>query len=299
MAEVPQRFALTDDLHVVVVPLDDLREQDVNAQMMEPRHFDRLTQNIQDRGMVESLPYCHQPDGAGPISIVSGHHRARAARAAGLTAIPVIVDTRAMRRSEILAKQIAHNELHGSPDEAILRQMVAMIDNVDDLLTTGLPEDFLPTVGADDTSLDLPHAEFDWRMITLLFLPGDLADFTAALDMIDKHSEMVGLAARADFEAFAQAAIKYGRLTNIRNVATAVAAIIETARREIAEMERDGVQEASYWVRTASLVGAQMPQDAALVVREAVDKAIANGDCTPENQWLMLERWAADYLAGQ
>jgi len=239
----PERWQIADDLYVQFVDISALREQDVNAQVMQPRHFERLTENIRQRGQVESLPYCAQPDGDGPIEIVSGHHRARAARAAGLTAIPALVDTRPMRRSEIVAKQIAHNELHGSPDEDVLRQLVAMIDNVDDLLATGLPEDFLPTVDRDDTTLAIPHGEFDWRLVTLVFLPHQLADFTHALEVIDKQSDLIGVAPATQYADFVAAAYRFGLTRNIQNIATIVAVLTDLARREVEQAAAEAVTE--------------------------------------------------------
>ncbi|HEU5032745.1 MAG TPA: ParB/Srx family N-terminal domain-containing protein, partial [Spirillospora sp.] len=84
MAEQPdlsQRFPIADGLYVMWLEPTVLREQDVNAQTMSPRHFDRLTENIRGRGMIESLPYVYWPDEEGVPEIVSGHHRCRAARA--------------------------------------------------------------------------------------------------------------------------------------------------------------------------------------------------------------------------
>lgn len=292
------RFEIADGLYVMWVDVASLREQDLNAQMMQPRHFDRLTENIRQRGQIESLPYCHWPDETGPVEIVSGHHRARAARAAGLRQIPAIVDTKPMRRSEVVAKQIAHNELHGEPDEAILAQLVKMIDNVDDLLTTGLPEDKLPTVDPDDTKLDLPHAEFDWRLVTLMFLPAQMADFTAALDAIDKHSEVVGFADRTQFEDFAKAVHRYGWLQNVRSMATAITVLTELARREADLLEADGVKPGGTWTRTAAIVGPEIPPDAADVVRQAVEKISADAGISADEPWKALELLAAEYLGG-
>ena len=87
------------------------------------------------------------PGREGPKRICSGHHRARAARAAGLTEIPCLVDTAPMTHSEFTAQQIAHNELHGTPDTNVLAQLVRMIEDVDDLLATGLSEQELSKLG--------------------------------------------------------------------------------------------------------------------------------------------------------
>jgi hypothetical protein len=296
MAQDQQRFEVADDLAVVIVDIASLKEQDLNAQQMQPRHFERLTENIRGRGQIESLPYVAQAGGEGPMEIVSGHHRARAARAAGLTSIPVLLDTKPMRRSEITARQIAHNELHGSPDEDVLRQLVASIDNADDLLATGLDEDWLPTADRDDTMLDLPHAEFDWRTVTLMFLPAQLDDLTAALDSIDKHSELIGVAPFEQFVPFADAAYAYGRLRNVRNLATVIGLLTAIAAREAEQMQSDGVKPGSTWTRTAELIGGAMPPDAADVVRQAADKARKEHQLPDDEPWRALEVLAAEYL---
>lgn len=287
-----------DGMFVMILPIAELREQEINAQVVPPRLMDRLTENIRIRGQVESLPYVYWPQREGVPEIISGHHRVRAARAAGLTDIPCLVDVIPMRRSQVTAKVIAHNSLVGTPDETILAQMVASIDNVDDLLMTGLPEDQLPVPDDDSAPLGLPHAEFDWRTVSLLFLPRQLDQFESALDAIDKHSEMVGVAPREDFEEFSRQVIGYGRAFNIRSVATAVSAIIAIARRETELADSDGVRPDSTWTRTAELVGPAMPPDAADVVRQAVDRMRLAGDVPDDQPWRALEYLAASYLAG-
>lgn len=232
--QTPERLRVGEDLFVVVVQGSALKEQDINAQVMQPAQFDRLTENIRKRGSLESLPYCHQPGGKGPISVVSGHHRARAARQAGLTNFPVLVDTREMTLSEVRAKQIAHNELHGSPDEEILRRMIAQIESVDDLLMSGLPEDYLPPAEeVPSTALLLPHAEFDWKMLTLTFLPKQMADFEDAVKTIESSSYMVGVAPAEMFEEFSKAMLAYSKVRNIKSMATVVATLTEIAKREV------------------------------------------------------------------
>jgi hypothetical protein len=301
VAENPEpgaRLAVGDDLAVVIVRYADLREQDINAQVMQPREFDRLTENIRIRGQLESLPYCHQAADGEPMYIVSGHHRVRAAVAAGVEYGPVLLDTAPMTLSQVRSKQIAHNQLHGEPDRDVLAQLVRMIDNVDDLLATGLPDDFLPTVEKDDTALSIPHAEFDWRTVTLAFLPRQLADFTACLDVIDKHSDVIGAADRELYERFAEAAYRYGQLQQIRSMATAIGLLISIAAREVSQAEQDGVKPGSDWVRTAHLVGGAVPPDAAKVIAAAVEKMTGAGDAAAGQPWQALERLAADYLAG-
>ena len=233
-----------EDLYIRWVDVTTLREQDINAQVMQPRHFERLTGNIRKRGSLESLPYCHQPGGTGPIEVISGHHRSRAARAAGLQSIPVIVDTRTMRRSEVIAKQIAHNELMDMPDKDVLAILVAMIDNVDDLIATGLDESQLPTVEPDDTKLAIPHGEFDWRSATLMFLPHQMEDFKAAITAIANGTDVVGVATVEQFEEFASAVYAFGRSKDVRNFTVMIALLTDLARREVEQAAREAAEAA-------------------------------------------------------
>ncbi len=297
MAPEPyQELQVGDNLFVMMIPVADLRERDINAQVMQARHFDRLTENIRARGQLESLPYVSWPGREGPKVIISGHHRFRAGRAAGLDLIPCLVDTLSMTESQRFAKQIAHNELSGKPDEQILAQMVAQIDNVDDLLTTGLPEEWLPTPEDDSTTLGLPHAEFDWRLVTLLFLPRQLTQFEAALDVLDKHSEIVGIAPREDFEAFSREVIQFGRTMNIRSLATSVGVIIQLARREVELAIADGAHPDGTWRRAAEVVGPQIPPDAAEVIGQAIERLMKAEDIPADQPWRAIELICADWL---
>jgi hypothetical protein len=224
---------LAPDLWIEWVDIAELREQDVNAQQMQPRHMDRLTENIRIRGMIESLPYCHQPGGVGPISIVSGHHRVRAARAAGLRRIPVMVDKQAMSKGRIIAKQIAHNELVGAPDEAILAQLVAALESVDDMLMSGLDENWLPSPQGQDTDLLIPHAEFDWRMVMFLFLPTQIEQIDELVKACEGGAEMIGAASLDQFDEFSHALVAFARSRNIKNMAVAIDVLTTTALRAV------------------------------------------------------------------
>jgi hypothetical protein len=175
--------------------------------------------------------------------------------------------------------------------------MVATITDVDDLLATGLPEEKLPHPDKDSTSLGLPHASFDWRLLTFLFLPHQLAQLESVLDNLDKHSAIIGIAPREDFEEFSKQVIGYGRALNIRSVGAAVSALITIAAREIELATQDGVKPDSTWTRTAELVGPAMPPDAAGVVRQARQKMAASGDLPDDGQlWRFLEFLAAEYM---
>lgn len=235
--DTPQVFQVGDGLTIRSVAVSALKEQDINAQKMDPAKFERLVENIRQRGAVESIPYAHQPGGTGPITIISGHHRARAARAAGLTTIPVLVDTADMPRSLVAAKQIAHNELVGNPDALLLAQLVQRIDSPDDFLLSGLDAAPIPDVDLPRTTLALPQAKFDYRTVTIMFLPEQLDDFEDFLKTLPQTADTVGAAHLDQFPEFAKAVSTYMRVRNIKNMAAAITVLTQIANQQIAADE--------------------------------------------------------------
>lgn len=218
---------LAEGLEMRMVEVADLREQDVNAQVMEPEKFERLVANIKERGALESVPYCSQK--GDHVEIVSGHHRVRAARAAGLKRIWVMVDTHLTTRSLVTAKQIAHNSLVGHSDEEVLRRMVDSLTSPDDLLLTGLDVEMLPIPDSSQLpAVSTPRADFQWRTVTFTFLPHQLADFTELIERLEA-SELVGLAPMEIYNDFAQALAGYMRFRNIRHAGTAIHALTKAA----------------------------------------------------------------------
>src|SRR5690348_6201715 len=77
----------------------EIREQDVNARSMTPKMFERLQKTIERDGRLESLPFCATTDKG--LEVVSGHHRVRAATAAQVPLIYVVVDISGLTRSQI------------------------------------------------------------------------------------------------------------------------------------------------------------------------------------------------------
>src|SRR5690349_10761443 len=83
-----------------------LREQSLNARAMPKAMFERLARTIERDKRLESLPLIARTEQG--LEIVSGHHRVRAATAAGLSELFAILDVSGLSRSEIAAKQLAH-----------------------------------------------------------------------------------------------------------------------------------------------------------------------------------------------
>jgi hypothetical protein len=223
-------------LQLVKANVNELREQDINARVMAPEAFERLTETIRKDKRLEQLPFA--VNRGGYLELISGHHRVRAARAAGLSDIFVLSDIRDLSRSAVVAKQIAHNKIAGQDDLQTLRALYAEMDNVEDALESFLsPDDFddikqLSSVAAGDVS-----ALLEWRTLSLVFLPSALARLEA-LDEIAKRtakkSDLIGVADMKLFERFREAVLKIGKQHNVRALGAVMTRMVEIAEEWIA-----------------------------------------------------------------
>ena len=220
------------------VVIAKVREQPVNDIIFDPYRFDRLTENIREREAMESIPLVYD-DGSGNLATVSGHHRLRAATAAGLTEAWVLVETRKMTPGELASKQIAHNQLVGKSDPEILAELLKVVAaNVDDLLRTGLTAEELPQVGSITMALGQPVADFDFRTITFTFLPHQLDGFERIIDRIPP-SDLVGVATMKQYDAFTKAVASFIRIKNVRHIGTVLSLLTKMAEQAVAEHEEE------------------------------------------------------------
>lgn len=283
---------------------DLLREQDENARVMEGEMFNQLVVNLKRRGLPESLPYCVATERG--VEIVSGHHRVRAARAAGMTEVPIILDRSGLTRSQIVAKQLAHNNLAGFDDKDVLRRRVAHISEVDDLLEAYLPKDLnVEPAPVDLDKLLAPRVTFDWKILTFTFLPHQFEQVKALSEALVGAHDLVGLALIEQFQPLIPALGKYSRFKNVTAVGMIVAVLIQQALQAISEggtlaelVREDGKPLRTGWVELEALLGtARVPSDVAVVIQRALEAMLAAKVITRKNLWQALELWAADYLA--
>lgn len=221
------------DLWVAEVRPEDLKEQPLNAQVMPPTEFDRLVANIKERGALESMPYCNQPHAKGPIEIISGHHRNRAAKAAGLKTIHVLVDTQEIPRSKSIAKVLAHNQLVGKPITDIVKEMLKQITNPEDLLLSGVKAELLPTLKQDESILFAPTIALTFKTVVFTFLSHQAQNLKALVESIPPHADATYVAMESQWKEFLTAATAFAKLKEIRSAGTAIALLTEMALAEL------------------------------------------------------------------
>lgn len=282
-------------LFVALVPVNEFREQDINARIMDDSKFKRLVANIEKRGTLESLPYCTLTDRG--IEIVSGHHRIKASRAAGIEKVPTLVDLSNLSRSQIAAKQIAHNALAGVDDENTLKEIAKLITDVDDMLESALDNDFFKEQETKIEKLSTIAVDIDWKTVEFLFLNHQIEDLKKLVDTVTP-ADTVGVASIEQFKPFVDALEKVKKFNNVKAVGTAINMMIKAALESIGETPVG--EEKMDCVTIGSIIGqSAIPKESAATIKAAFDDLIKKGVIEKKQEWKALEMWAAEYLAGK
>ena len=238
---LPVRLAdLGEDMALWRIPLTHLREQDKNARVMEVEMFNRLTENIKKNKNLESLPLCvlerDKATKAETFHLISGHHRTRAARAAGLLEVHSLVYEKKLTKSQIRAKQIAHNSLSGYDDPQVLKQIYLEIVSIDSKLESGLSEFDIKIETQAPRITDI-KLELDYELLNILFLPRQTKDFEKILDELEPDAKKF-IADKKDFEPMAETMRGIAKLDNIRSVPAILARMIEICQEHIKEEKK-------------------------------------------------------------
>ena len=244
--EVHKLLELGQGLWICKTHVDNLKEQDINARVMTKEMLTQLSRNIKKRNYMESLPYCAQTKKG--IEIISGHHRVRAARMAGMKEIHILLDTNKLRKSEITARQLAHNSISGIDDKQMLKKLFDQIGDVDLRLESFLDPVELSIEPVDTIPLTNLSAGVDFQSISLLFLPSQFTQFDEIMDTLSGKEVGVYAINEEIFDRFKEAVSKTKDLDNIKQVSMAISRMCdiveehnaqEEARREQEKQEQD------------------------------------------------------------
>jgi len=230
--KVEKMLDLGDGISIWKVHLDALREQDKNARVMSLEKFERLTSNIGKDKRLESLPLVtpvkNQADN-NEFLIISGHHRVRAARAAGMQFIHVMSLDEELTHDQIRAKQLAHNALAGFDNPDVLAELYAEIEDVNEKLASGITDMDLeieaPVMHADDIEVD-----FDFETLSILFMPKQATRFDEILSTIEPESKLY-LADKADFERIKAQIQEISKRENVRNMSAIMARMLDIVEK--------------------------------------------------------------------
>lgn len=288
-------YDMGSGLVIAKVQLDKVKEQDINARVMKNEMQDQLTANIKKRGQLESLPFLVLNDGK--LEIVSGHHRIKSARAAELKEIIAIIDFSGLSRSQIAAKQLAHNAISGFDDDSTLREIVKMITDVDDMIESFIGKDIMEEPLEQYEKMLSPAIQFDFKNVTFSFLPHQVQDMDVLVKNLETTApEIIGIAPYEQCKSFVEVLSRYQKFTDIRNVGAAIHSMVQNANERMNEV---GFNEQEEWTYLSKLFGSSaVPEEAAKIIQQAIKKAEKEGIVTSKNRWQLIEYLCADYIGG-
>ena len=280
---------LGNGLEIWKVPVKDIKEQDINARSMNAKMFERLMTTIKRDARLESLPLCATtPRG---IEVVSGHHRLRAAIAAGLAEVFAIMDVTGLSPDEIKAKQLAHNAIQGEDNEQIVAQIFNEIKDAEAKLEAFIDQSIQPKL--DKVKIDDIDLKLDYRSVLVVFLPHEKEKFEKIAELIAKQNQELYLAELSRFEQFKQIVSRISREYEIRSMGTILTKMADIAAESLGEEVEQGERVSLRDI----FKSAYIPTTAADTVIRALEKMKQAGDVTGKNLWQALEYWAAEHLA--
>jgi hypothetical protein len=214
----PQRILeLGNGLELWKVHPSTLREQDINARAMPKAMFERLAQTIARDKRLESLPLCAKTERG--LEIIAGHHRVRAATAADISEMFVLVDVTDLTRSQIAAKQLAHNAIEGQDNEQLLAEIYQEIEDAESKLEAFIDQKLdieIPKIKIE--GLDV---EIDFKTVLLIFLPRVKEWLDRALEYLRSSGQRldgVYIAADTDYAPLEKAVRKINEEYDVRVV---------------------------------------------------------------------------------
>lgn len=260
------RMIFPDNLRLYYARVDDLREQDVNAQSMTKKMFDQLTENIKEAGVLESLPLCatiephpltpspmngegekrNLTPGPSPIFgevgntiwVVSGHHRKRALAAAGVQYTLVLL-YEGLTWDRVRSKQLAHNSIFGKSDPELVKRIWDKIEDVrarfEAFIDPRMFENIPAQVSFKPVDVNMNHFA---KTVVIAFLPVQHGDFEAALEKALPKGEVdkVYLAAPETYDLWMEALKRTREGLDVVAVPSAVAAMARLAIERLDQM---------------------------------------------------------------
>jgi hypothetical protein len=216
----------------------DLKYLEKNARHMPEREFKQLVENIRRDGALTSVPLVY---GFGDRQLVlSGNHRVKAATAAGVEQITVMVITEELTEDRLVAIQLSHNALVGEDDPNMLQELWASLATLEQMYS-GLTEDSFG--GIEDLDLEaLRIGPPTYVELLLAFLPEDYEEFQARFDVVRAHAEKSKprlMSRFAEYEAFFSTLLRVKDVQDITNDAVALGVMAELAEAQLDRMEEE------------------------------------------------------------
>ena len=208
-----------------------------NARYFKKEAFQQLVANIRKDERLSSVPLCRTMED-GRLEVLSGNHRVKGSIEAGVAWILVMVILEDLAEGERIAIQLSHNALVGLDDPTILADLWGRIQDIADKLYSGLSSDVVQELEKIKlTTFSTPQP--CTKAVSFVFTTVEQEKMEDVLRELAMHvaSGAVHLCPMEQFEAFFTLLQRVKRLKGVKNTSSAMAALIEIARKALTEEE--------------------------------------------------------------
>lgn len=285
-----------------VKTLDEIKVS--NARYMKHETYQRLVSNLKKDGELTSVPFAiwWEYRGIEAYVILSGNHRVKAGRDAGIEDADFKVTHDELSWSEIRAVQLSHNAIEGEDDPATIKEIYGEIEDVEAKMYAALDDKQLELL--DDVQVGgLTEAQLDYQAITIMFLPNEAERIKEVLEQVGGAYDEKLAARMADYDRWMDAVDAVSHSFQIKNVATAVGLVLDVFENHIEDLQDGFLDEQGdpmhgSWVPLTTVFGNQgIPADVAAVLARVVKQMRDRGEVETKSLWRALEIWAAEYDA--
>jgi len=191
---------------------------------------------IQDAGEGDFVLY--DPSSTpGKYWTISGHHRIEGAIKANVRWILVMVINVA-DMDQLRAKQLSHNAIEGEDDDIVLQKMYEALKSIQAKLYSGLQDRLQPV-----SVVSLSFRAGSFQSFTVAFLPGDIADYDAALELVKNlpvtASSVVRVGELDSYEMFSKAIRQVKHVDNVKASGTALSVLIQRGLERLAQVKEE------------------------------------------------------------
>lgn len=291
---------------IITMPVNELKLLELNARFMRHETFQQLVENIKRDGKLTQLPFAILDDD-GKYKVLSGNHRVKAAREAGLDEIELIVTHDKLSKDRQTAIQLSHNAISGEDDPSILKSLYEDIEDIEFKIYAGLDDKTLELLDQVQPE-SISEVNLEFQTMNIVFLPNELERVMEIWDSIkgEVKADAVWLARYKEYDAFLDSLETISNSYDVKNVATTFLLMLDVVQRHMDELsegwydEQEQEAKHSNWVHMTTMFNNnKMPAKSAAIVKRALDKMLSDGDIAKNNKWQALEYWAAEYLSGE
>jgi len=160
------------------VDIRSIEESPINAQVLTDKDFNRLVKSIKKDKVLTSTVLLMKQNGKDKLMCISGHHRIKASKKAGLKKVPAIVIDEIDESSRIRL-QLTHNDIHGNPDEGIVSILVSKLNEID--------LELVEAISVNETGIETYKEQNieDFQYVSICLKP---ASHEELLQLIGSHS---------------------------------------------------------------------------------------------------------------